>query len=619
MPIEQGILEYYENQKREQGQVQAAEQASFLREQFGDEPFPLSLPVSTPPIYSPIEFVKAALLEGAHLTRPKHRGLSEDGWIRSRNILGSYLIAGITQTKIAEVYGLSPSNLSVTIKRTLVNLWENSSSNLQAKFLPDNRPNSHTPTEPETPTSNPQTKGLGQKAIHLIDMLNQGMDIRQIVQDLNISTGSLAQYRSSLAERGIIIPRRQKGPKNFQQLKPRSRLPAILPEDKPIHPELKEALRDVNLTFIDPRSREFLKLAFIEGAHLTRPPRMSPERWVEKRNIFGTYILSQANFTQVGRIYGISRELVRLISAEVFARIWTNSSPDLQAQFPYIVLDKAMAYRSKEWLLLKGNLGSRIVEMLEQGQTPDQIRLQFPSPQPRQKATAVLKMLREMGFDIQRMKNINTENPKIGQELQRTDLSDQEVQQLLDQIVRGNDFSEKKLGDSITMIKALLKAAGFHYKIDRDAQLFYNALAEAGIPMAKVENVVKNGPQKGTRFYYIIASQHIDRAVTALKANPNLVKFLEDPVKQISGPKTDTPTTTLLRNGTFKSVGTILKQLRIGGRRYGKLVSSGQFDQILTNCPIPIFYYKTDNRIYFKTELKQELKEFIERKLADLK
>ena len=90
--------------------------------------------------------------------------------------------------------------------------------------------------------------------------------------------------------------------------------PVVLPEDKPIHPRLREALSGVNFTFIDPYSREFLKLAFAEGVHLITPPGMNPERWIRDRNIFGNYILSHATLDEVGQMYGISKERVRQIN-----------------------------------------------------------------------------------------------------------------------------------------------------------------------------------------------------------------------------------------------------------------------------------------------------------------
>lgn len=373
-------------------------------------------------------------------------------------------------------------------------------------------------------------------------------------------------------------------------------------EREPIHPRLREALSGVNFTFIDPSSREFLKQAFAEGTHLITPPRTSPERWIINRNMFGTYILSRATRDEVGQMYGISRERVRQINAEVLLRIWSNSSSELKQQFPevYSTFNKNPKYRPSEWILLADGLGSKIVEALEQGQNPDQIRLQFAYGRDRGKATAALKQLRKIGFDIPKLLKVPGERSRIKAQLQNPDLFDEEIQNLLDQVERRDVQALLASGDAIVGVRDLLISCGFHYKADR-AQPFYDVLIGSGIPLGMVEWIVHKGPQKGKSYYHIIASRHRQRAEEALKNDPRLTRFLENPVKQICGPQTKIPTTTkIIKRDRVVRLGSVFKEFGINPEA-GKAQKLREI--IIANQTVPIFLY---DGLYSLPEADQE-------------
>lgn len=460
-------------------------------------------------------FVKKAIKEGSHLIKPTLPGLSPEGWIRGKNILGSYLISNAEQAKVGQVYKVPQSSIYSSIRRSIEYLWLNSSPELKEQFL---------------------------------------------------------------------LPYK----------------PAVLPsERKPIHPKLREALSGVQFTFIDPISRDFLKQAFAEGAHLTTPPGMNSERWANYRNIFGTYILSHATLGQVGKIYGISRERVRQINEIVLKKLFPENK---------ISIKKEVKYLPKEWLLVKDNLGTEIVEFLEQGLSTDQILSCFDTRSSRTEAIKVLRMLREMDFDIKRIKKSHGEYLRIQQELLKEDLSDGQIQSLLDQInsMQGIQFL-LPTRKAVIPIRDVLLSVGFHYRINK-AEVFYDALIDAGIPFGMAENIVQTGPQKGRRWYYFIAAQHRQRAEKALQTNPDLVKFLENPVKQINGPKTKIPTTTEImgRRGVL-SFASILSEFGIGRSKKSIEIKLA----LEASNETPMFTYSQTQGFYILEADLQKVRSFI--------
>ena len=262
---------------------------------------------------------------------------------------------------------------------------------------------------------------------------------------------------------------------------------------------------------------------------------MNPERWITHKNIFGAYILSHATLDEVGKIYGISRERVRQINEEVLEKLSLDKK---------LSLYKKSEYRPKEWLLVKDSLGSDIVGMLEQGLSPEQIKLQFEQGLSRSQAIKTLKMLRELDFNIERIPSAAGEFLRIQQQLLEPDLSDEKIQQLLNQIntSRGMDVLIKS--GSIIYIRELARSAGIHAPKFSGDRLAQNIIKDSKIPVGECTLVVLNGPQKGDHIYRFIAAQHNARAENALKSNPALARFLENPVKQISGLKTKIPNTT---------------------------------------------------------------------------
>src|SRR3989344_549320 len=474
MSPEKSLLQLWEDYQRDKGNIAGAQIARTLRDQFGDISAPPNLP--EPEILYPrrkdvvSRFVKKAMQEGVHLRKPIIHQLSEEGWIRGKNILGSYLLSGKNQEAIGKIYGIGRISTFSYLRNSIRYLWLSASPKLQEQFILSNK------TKRE-------------------------------------SRGKIDSAETS-KKRGIIVPYLARGPKKrsynvsqeIRTYKPHKPV-AIPPEGNPIHPKLKEALIDVKFTFIGPKSRELLKQALAEGSHLNTPPGMNPERWINYRNIFGTYILSKATHADVGNMYGISGERVRQISEEVFNILLPHSE---------ISIDKSINHLPPEWILVKNSLGSDIFKLLEQGLSGNQVRLQLKERFLSSEILKALKILREKGTKITKLMNVPGETLRIIEELGK-DLSDGQIQSIFDQFSMYEVQNINNYNEVIIFLTDLLKSAGFHYPRWRDQQLFYDALIDADIPLGMVENIVRNGPQKGKRFYYFIATNHKERAESALK------------------------------------------------------------------------------------------------------
>lgn len=522
MSPEKGVLEYYEDQKRAAGELAAAEFAKALRQKFGDEPLPFQEGEAKP-------------------TEAKPTFEPEILFARRREVVSRFVKAAIKE----EAHLIKP-----TLRGLLPERWVRG-RNILGSYLLSN---------------------ATQEAIGRI----YGISRPSVNRTINSFIRYLRQSASPDLKEQFILP--------HKPLERKIR-PSPLPpsEGKPIHPALREALSGVHFSFINPEARKLLIQAFDSGAHLVNPQGMNSDRWVNYRNIFGTYILSHATLDEVGKIYGISRERVRQINEEVLEKLYPKNK---------ISLKKKPEYRPKEWLLVKDNLGSEIVDLLEQGLSADQIRSRFNKGQSRVQATKALKMLREMDFNIKRIKDSHGEYLRIQNELLREDLSDEEVQSFLDQINTVQGAQSLVATGVIIIVRDLLYQAGFHFRVNA-TQPFYDGLIKAGIPLGITdgitENIVQSGPQKSRGYYHFIAARYKQKAEKALKKNPNLARFLENPVKQISGPKTKIPNTTeIMKKGGILSFASIASEFRIGS---GSKKIQGLKVALEGSNQIPLFEY----------------------------
>lgn len=79
-----------------------------------------------------MEFLRKAIEENAHLKQP--RGISEQTWIRQRNLIGLYWGTSTTEKTLGGLYHISESRVTQIVKKGLLHLWRNCSEETQKQF-----------------------------------------------------------------------------------------------------------------------------------------------------------------------------------------------------------------------------------------------------------------------------------------------------------------------------------------------------------------------------------------------------------------------------------------------------------------------------------------------------
>ena len=151
-----------------------------------------------------LKFLQRAIAEKAHLKKPPHGNISEDVWVRQKNIVGVYFGSPATGKEIGKIYGgVTRQAIKQSKDSGMRNLWKNCSSETQAEFpfqeLILGKPLSQRLRER-------MSLALGEKRIQLIGDLNAGKSIQQIKEQRVLSTQQIANYRYRLKKRNIEVP-----------------------------------------------------------------------------------------------------------------------------------------------------------------------------------------------------------------------------------------------------------------------------------------------------------------------------------------------------------------------------------------------------------------------------
>jgi len=248
-----------------------------------------------------------------------------------------------------------------------------------------------------------------------------------------------------------------------------------------------------------------------------------------------------------------------------------------------------------------------LAEALQKGQTVAEIKGKLGLTQD-QVARGRFR-LRGWGMSVPYSRPRFVENPKLAQAFREVK-TDEEIKDLLKR-VRLAFYHRNVKGDESLLLSVSRVAAGFHFRT-QDLPLFVLSLERAGIPVGKLTNVVKNGPQAGVNHYFFIARQHLECAQQAFSQDPNLASFLKNPVTQVFGPAMGhLPTTTeLTHKRSFSCVSSLFAPFGIY-RFHGKGM---HFRDIFTaDCPAPILKDRT--AYYYPVDQQGQLSTFIQKRL----
>lgn len=154
-----------------------------------------------------VAFLKEAILEGAHLKTPP--GLSEDQWIRQRNIGGAYHGSpSATLKDVGERYGITEERVRQISYAFLTNLWNNVS-----KEKKDRHPLNELRTARKTRSQRSReiySARHGGISLRIKEELEKGItDINTININTGIPIVIILRSRYTLKRWGIDLPRKR--------------------------------------------------------------------------------------------------------------------------------------------------------------------------------------------------------------------------------------------------------------------------------------------------------------------------------------------------------------------------------------------------------------------------
>ena len=151
-----------------------------------------------------IAFLRNALAEEAHLKIPlfKRGGISEDQWVRQKNILGIYFGSPAVLEDIGRMYGVTRERTRQLRDKWMQNLWKNCSSETQALFpfeeLALDKPKNQKSRERVSET-------LGGISIFIRNQMALGKSVEQI-REYGLSMRQITQSRYVLHQWGTEVP-----------------------------------------------------------------------------------------------------------------------------------------------------------------------------------------------------------------------------------------------------------------------------------------------------------------------------------------------------------------------------------------------------------------------------
>lgn len=159
-------------------------------------------------------FLRIALSEGAHLKPPP--GISEEKFVRRRNIVGSYHGTQATLAEIGEIYGLTGEWVRQLDQEGLFYLWQNCSPQTQELFpfseISRGKPRSQK-------TRERSSLAFGGASLQVAATLKDGKkrSFQQLSQETGISPRRLTNLRRRLKAWNLEIPYER--PRKYQLIK----------------------------------------------------------------------------------------------------------------------------------------------------------------------------------------------------------------------------------------------------------------------------------------------------------------------------------------------------------------------------------------------------------------
>lgn len=277
-----------------------------------------------------------------------------------------------------------------------------------------------------------------------------------------------------------------------------------------------------------------------------------------------TYFSNPFTMNQTAELLGSGRETIRkgLVTALTTRHLQLDSV--YQSFYPLAdIVHVHHKYLPPEHsLLIAGNIGTRIIELIEKGADFDQI--QYLLNLDSKNLTKSLRMMRTFGIDVPPIPHSAIENSWVLENLHSESMTDKDVQFYLNRVTHGIYDLDRLSGDRVLLpITPTAKEMGYHIS-GKNAKEFIEVVL-AKVPISpEFETGIQNGIPKRYRFG---VTWHEDRVKEAIKEAKKLDQYLKSKVEQKSGtPLIDSelPTTyQIIKNKGVLRVGTVLLEIGI--------------------------------------------------------
>jgi hypothetical protein len=337
------------------------------------------------------------------------------------------------------------------------------------------------------------------------------------------------------------------------------------------------------------------------------------ENWERNLRISYDYVLGEETHEEIGRRNGnLSREAIRIIIKKTVMGLHEGTDEESRDRFPFESFDfakpltLASRQRSSE---AKGGISFEIAGKIEQGATLKELKKDYITG----RLTKARPILKSWGYQLE--KEINPILPQF-EGLKNLDATDEEIQSLLDKIRNHRQYQVFKQAGLVIDLSTVAKKAGLYVGSDQ-VYFISESLARKKLPQAKVakKRKDKNG-QERISHYHIIAGIDQPNAIDILRADRSLDDLRINPVRQIAGPRAEKlPNTTQLKSEEYQSVSKLIGEIR-GLRSTGKAKAGIKMADIIEGSPVGI--YGTGNKISYRKDQREELRNHLESRLRTL-
>lgn len=156
------------------------------------------------------EFLQAVVRDGTQNTIPMY--VSEEGWIRNKNITGIYFSCNITQGELADMYGLTRQRIYQIISKTLLHFWENSIGSDQMQFPIDS-------LSTENPAIKHRINGISRAdQIRLESLISSGVDDEEVANKFGVSLDCVRQTMRRMGKREQITSNVEANKRTLERL-----------------------------------------------------------------------------------------------------------------------------------------------------------------------------------------------------------------------------------------------------------------------------------------------------------------------------------------------------------------------------------------------------------------